>query len=627
MERNIQKSGLINLFVLLFVAAAGFAVARSANSLSGQVAAGFMALGVVIALVSWFQMRLEEQERLEKLEFDELARTGGSSSLFKTDDTETFPATRSREQFERFFVPGFTVLLLLAQGAGAWWFWRWLQRQPAPALQQPLVALGLYAIFFLALFLLGKYSAGVARLENQRLLRPGANYLLLGAYLCSIVALSIIGALADFPQVDHYAALALCALLALLAVENVLSLVLESYRPRVKGKPGLLLYDSRLVGLVSHPESLLTTAAHVLDYQFGFKVSETWFYRFLEKAFAWLVLAQFGILLLSTCFVFIEAGQQGLLERFGKPIAGREVIGPGFHFKYPWPIDQVYRYTNEAIQTFYIGFERGDKDQSEKTILWTVAHYKDEFNLLVASREPADASTNNIDAGKKIPPVNLLSISIPVQFQITNLSAWAYTHKDAATLLEEIGTREVVRYLVGVDLHELMSSGRFQAGQDLRERIQASSDEKGLGAQILFVGLQDAHPPVKVAASYEAVIGAQQKRLASKLNAEAFAVHTNALASIEAVNRRREAEADRWRLEASSLARAALFTNQVPAYRASPGVYATRAYLQTLTRGSASARKIVLAATNTQDVILLNLEEKLRADMLDLPLPTLQKKP
>src|ERR1043165_6257299 len=107
MERNIQKSGLINLFVLLFVAAAGFAVARSANSLSGQVAAGFMALGVVIALVSWFQMRLEEQERLEKLEFDELARTGGSSSLFKTDDTETFPATRSRDQFERFFVPRF----------------------------------------------------------------------------------------------------------------------------------------------------------------------------------------------------------------------------------------------------------------------------------------------------------------------------------------------------------------------------------------------------------------------------------------------------------------------------------------------------------------------------------------
>jgi len=627
MERNIQKNGLTNLFVLLVVAVAGFAVARYSNSLTGQVAAGYLALGVFIAVVSWFQMRLEDRERLEKLEFDEVTKTGGGSTLFNTQETETFPASRSREQFERFFVPGFTVLLLLFQGTGAWWFWHWLQRSPASQpLEQPLVALGLYAIFFLALFLLGKYSAGIARLENQRLLRPGANYLLLGAYLCAIVALSIVAALADFPRVDFYAAEALCTLLGLLAFENLLGLVLESYRPRIKGKVGVLLYDSRLIGLLSHPESLLTTAAHVLDYQFGFKVSETWFYRFLEKAFRWLVLAQFGILLLSTCFVFIEAGQQGLLERFGKPVEGRALINPGFHLKYPWPMDRVYRYTNEAIQTFYIGFEGGGKEEHENTVLWTVAHYKDEFNLLVASREPAGAATTNNPTAKKIPPVNLLSVSIPVQYQITNLSAWAYNHQDAAALLEEIGTREVVRYLVSVDLHEMMSSGRFKAGEDLRERIQAGANERELGAQILFVGLQDAHPPVKVAASYEAVIGAQQKRLASHLQAEAFAVHTNALASADAVKRRNEAAADRKRLEAGALARAALFENQLPAYRASPAVYMNRAYLQALSRGGSATPKVILAATNTEDVILLNFEEKLRPDLLDMQVPAAKTK-
>src|SRR6185369_8800790 len=136
------------------------------------------------------------------------------------------------------------------------------------------------------------------------------------------------------------------------------------------------------------------------------------------------------------------------------------------------------------------------------------------------------------------------------------------------------------------DLHELMSSGRFKAGEELRERIQGSADQRGLGAQILFVGLQDAHPPVKVAAAYEAVIGAQQKRLASRLNAEAAAVHTNALASADAVKRKREAEADRKRLEAGAIARAGLFANQIPAYRASPAVFTQRAYLQALTRGS-----------------------------------------
>src|SRR5207247_1221172 len=98
--------------------------------------------------------------------------------------------------------------------------------------------------------LLGKYSASLARLEDQRLLRPGANYLLLGAYLCALVAVSIIAALADFPRIDFYAARALCGLLGLLAVENLFGLVLETYRPRIKGKTAILLYDSRLVGLL-----------------------------------------------------------------------------------------------------------------------------------------------------------------------------------------------------------------------------------------------------------------------------------------------------------------------------------------------------------------------------------------
>ena len=68
MERSIQKNGLINLLVLLGVGVAGLAAARYANSLAGQVSILFLGIGVLVAVVSWFQMRLEDRERLEKLE-------------------------------------------------------------------------------------------------------------------------------------------------------------------------------------------------------------------------------------------------------------------------------------------------------------------------------------------------------------------------------------------------------------------------------------------------------------------------------------------------------------------------------------------------------------------------------
>ena len=141
----------------------------------------------------------------------------------------------------------------------------------------------------------------------------------------------------EFPKTDFYVARFLCVLLAVVALETLAQLVLEIYRPRTKRGSPRPLFESRLVGLLGQPEGLITTASQALDYQFGFKVSETWFYRFFEKALAWLILLQLGVLLLSTCFIFVESGEQVLLERFGRPIASRGVLGPGAHLKLPWP--------------------------------------------------------------------------------------------------------------------------------------------------------------------------------------------------------------------------------------------------------------------------------------------------
>src|SRR6266498_4397084 len=115
MERNLQKNNLVNLFTLLLAAVATFAVARSGNVRSGVVTSGFLLLGGLVALVSWFQAGLEERERLEKLEIDELTRGAAGSNLFNRDEAEAFLARRSREQFEKFFVPAFAILLTLLE--------------------------------------------------------------------------------------------------------------------------------------------------------------------------------------------------------------------------------------------------------------------------------------------------------------------------------------------------------------------------------------------------------------------------------------------------------------------------------------------------------------------------------
>jgi modulator of FtsH protease HflK len=319
---------------------------------------------------------------------------------------------------------------------------------------------------------------------------------------------------------------------------------------------------------------------------------------------------------LSTSIVFLEPGEQGLIERFGRPLEKRPVLEPGAHFKLPWPIDRVQRFRTRELQSFNIGFEPHDDEHQERTLLWNVSHYKEEVHMLVASRERLGRAADE-DEGAP-PPVNLLTVSAPVQYQVGDVRAWAYNHADSGALLKSVATREVVRYLVSVDFHEIMSTGRREAAEILRERIQERADELELGVSVVFVGLQDIHPPVEVAPDFQAVVGAQQEIEAEILRAHAFRARTVPAARAEAERKIREAEIYQIHTVANAAARAGQFTNQITAYAAAPQVYPERAYLQTLTRAIQDARKYVIGPADAHSVIQLDLQDKVRPDLLDI---------
>jgi membrane protease subunit HflK len=625
MERNLKPTGLVNLLIALAAAGLGTFIARSTASYADEVVSVFLGLGFLVALFSYFQMRMEAREKLEKLELDELAKSARSTTLFDGTDAEAFPARRAREQFERWLVPAFCLVLLVLQVAAAWWLGKQVLNPDAREVRNslPMMAAFFGFLFFLQ-FLPGRYSVNVARLEGQRLLQPAGSYLLLGAYLSLLAAAGIVAIHFGHSKVDIFIARALCVILALAAVENLFTLILEIYRPRVRGQAARVLYESRLVGLLGQPESVFTTAAQALDYQFGFKVSETWFFQFLQKSFVWLLLIQSGLLWLSTSFVFIEPDEQALLERCGKPV-GTTALNPGFHLKCPWPIDSVYRFQSHRIQTFTVGVVTKDDDHggatADNTIVWTKSHYKEEFNLPVANKEQDSASNTNAAGEKSAPPANLITASVPVQYQIKDIVAWARNHANPNELLERIATREVVRHLVSVDFFEFMSVGRKKSAEALRANIQKSADDAQLGVDILFVGLQDVHPPVSVAEAFEAVIGAQQTREAKTLAAKGEATKSTAMAEGEAQKVKDTAAAFAVRRVAEAGAIGAQFEHQMAAFDAAPTVYPQRIYLQTYAKAIAKSRKYIIATTNAQEMIQLNLEDKIREDLLNLEIP------
>lgn len=625
MHRNFQRTGLLNWIALTGLGIGLLVVSRLGESLTAVVGAAFVAVGVVTALTSWFQMRLEASEEAERLEMEDLARSRSKASLFDSEAAEAFPARKSRTQFEKWIIPAITLVLFVLEAGATYYLYRTLKAK-APAASAPAtLAMAMFAAMSLVAFLLGKYSSRLAQLEGVRLLRPGGSALMLGSLLAFLATSTEALQWFGFPQYDLHVAWILTGLMAVVALETLFALVFEAYRPRVSGKEVRLIYESRLVGLLGQPTGLFATAAQALDYQFGFKVSDSWFYKFIEEKIGRFALMWIAILALSDCVVFIDPGEQALRERFGRPTG--DVIGPGIAFKLPRPIDAIYRFPTAEVQGFNVGFVPDEKLESERTLLWTRAHYKEEFNILVASGEQTAVGATDSD---QTVPVNLLTLSIPVQFVIRDVKAWAYNHAEPKLLLERLANREVVRYMASVDIEKVMSYGRLEAAVDLKKRIQAAADASKLGADVVFVGLQDIHPPMgtkelQVAAAFEKVIGAEQEKESKILTAEGYAFETLPKASASAAKMVNESKGVAAQKVAEAAGRAEQFGKQLEAYRAAPSVFLARNHLETFARAAAASRKLVILPTNTHDVIIFNLEDRIRQDLLDVQVDTTKK--
>ena len=634
-QQNSKKLGFINSIVLLVVTIGALILALKTDSTVGLAGVVLLGIGTVIGFFSFIQSHLIDRERVEALEMQELDRTRGNESLFAGAAEDAYPARNARRQFEKWVVPAFSVLVLLGQALGLWWIYGELSEWTTPAPDGAVLSIMFFALFMVVLFMMGKYSAGLARMDGQELLRPVANYMLLGSVVSAAVVLAQAASYFGYPAWDRGITWAVLIVLLVSALENLVTLVLEIYRPRIDDKKARLLYESRLIGLLGQPGGLISTAAQALDYQFGFKVSETWFYKYLEQKLALIIVIQVVVLFLSSSFVVIQPNEEAFIERFGKRNAHLEA---GFSFKLPWPIDKVYRYKTSEIQNFVLGV----LDQSEEAkpnsgapedvqvLLWTTQHNhgssndpEQNYNMIGASSDVLLDATASDSV-----PVNLLTVSIPVQYRINDLTNWVYKTDNAGAMLQKLSMREVTRYLIGVDINELMGPGRTKAQKELKKAIQQQANASELGAEIVFVGLQDIHPPVGqneqskatggVAESYEKVNVAQLHSETNRLGALQYKAGKVPQARGLAAEFLAGAHSESTNKVALARAEAGRFGHQISAFNAAPSVYTTRSKLETFVETTRGARKYILSNPDNRDIINLELQDKLRSDLLDV---------
>lgn len=606
-KRNEQVAALATLLALGWTALDGALLAATQL----RVLAALLTLGGAAAYVSllvYMRLRLARRAAEEERAAAAAARARESAPLFEPGEAiETLPIAQTRRQFETYLLPALSMVLAGGLAGCVMWLVRQLALPPAVP-QRELLALATLAGQAFALFLFSRYLLGLANEPAGRLLRGPGVALGVGCWATLLGIGAVLAVHLGLAAADTWAAWVVTAWLGLSALEIVAQFIAELYRPRRRGELGTRAYESRLGGLLTEPGRWARNLAGALDYQFGFQVSQTWLYRFLATALGPLLLFQLLVLYLLSCVVFLGPDEQGLRERLGRPIAQWD---SGMHLKWPWPIETVRRLPAKRVLRVRIGQSGAASEPS--VIQWHVPHAATEDQFLVAAPH----------AGAGAVPVNLVAFNVPVEYQITNLYAFAYHHADADRLVALLAYRSLTQEAATRDLFELLSAARNQVAAALHARLQAEADRHRLGIRILFVGLQGVHPPTPVAAAFQAVVGALEEREAAILTARGAATRTVTLAAADSVKTQAEAAGYRHQRMEISAAEADRFRSQWLAAEQSPRVFRSDRYLQTLATALADTRKVIVPAGLEREVLQLNLEEKLRPELFDLgPRPT-----
>jgi regulator of protease activity HflC (stomatin/prohibitin superfamily) len=635
----------------------------------------FIGSSVLIWFVLCLQFHARSLAEQEKLDMSQLAEKEKASTIFqaKGERTALFAVAQRRLQlFEKWFLPVFSVVIAVYQIGIGGYLLDSISASSENVTKQPLIcAICMTAIAFIS-FLISRYATGMSAQLQWKPLRAGGSYFLGSAFLCFALAISL--ALTQFKifvalSIINYV---IVILLIVLGIETALNIVFDIYRPRIKGQYSRGAFDSRLLGIINEPGQIFRTAASAIDYQFGFKVSQTWFYKLLEKAVVPLVLFAIGVLYLLSCIVIVAPNEEGIIEHFGNPLYNKGVvrhIGPGLTFKWPWPIDIVYKYPTKKVSEVNIGFvHKRDEKTGEvvrEPLLWGKAHYKEEYSVLVASEQIGE----NLPEGAV--PVSLLVANLPVQYRVKDLYAFVYNHKEPQQILESICYRELARFVASAQIevddeddieHSLLGMGRSEAQRILTERIQWAADEADLGVEIVFLGLQGIHPPPDVAGEYQQVVGAVQKKQATVLNAHAErnAILSALAGSVESADelyelaaryQRAEENNDKKQLaeisadldlafgkargdifstlrqaqsyafEKSTIARATgeRFSSQLKAYKAAEEIYKHQQRLVVFEQALKKVRKfIVVADEDDTQVFMVDVQEKLTPSLYEL---------
>jgi modulator of FtsH protease HflK len=266
----------------------------------------------------------------------------------------------------------------------------------------------------------------------------------------------------------------------------------------------------------------------------------------------WLGLAALvllGAYLASGCYV-VDIDEQAVVRRFGA-IAGQ--VGPGIHYRLPWPIDRVDVLKTTSVMKTGVGFALRAEGQ-EAT---------DGMELLTGD-------------------TNILTIALALQYVIDDPADFLFRTESPEALIGAIAEAVLTETVLGMPVDEVLTTGRLAIQDQVKTASQDRLDEYRSGIRITSSNIMTITLDQSVAEAFQQVTDAMADREKSRNEARMYANNLIPKTRGEAHALVREAQSFKGQRVARAIGNTSRFLTLLAEYQKAPDVTQTRLYLEAI---------------------------------------------
>jgi len=290
---------------------------------------------------------------------------------------------------------------------------------------------------------------------------------------------------------------------------------------------------------------------------------------------------------LASGFFTLKPNEKAVVERFGKPVANKMSLGPGLHYKLPWPVDVVRKVDAETVKRIVVGSEI---DPESKVLLWTNVHYIKGYGVLT---------------GENI----FLDIGLTVHYKVGDISKYLYNVKNAEIILESVAYSVALETMAQKRFFDIVTADRDDTEEEIFASLVEGFDPFDTGIVIVDVTLRDLHPPTAVAPDFEDVVSATVDYQKYISEADGYRNDLLPRARGESSSKIIAAHAQNTKIEQKADGETSRFLNNLEGYRLAPEVTRSRLYIETMEIVLAGRDKYILpesAVDGSVELYLLN---------------------